>query len=324
MRKRSSKARRHRHHAKVLKSEVMSPRIAWFNFLGFLRGLTKVALVLGLLAAMAYGIREAIEHTFHRNPDFRLKAIKLSPNDVLDEGELVTMLKIDLSANIFDFDTDELERKLLQMPAIASANVERNLPGTLDFQITTRKPVAWIACPKEGFPTERSVNSLLVDQDGIPYPCPPGQAKVSQGLPILLLSHDPAHPILRGKPMEHPEYRHCLNLLKAVVARYPGELQLVDTISQANKWSLAMKTRSGTVATFGLGDHERQLEYLGRAFDHSRGKGYSIATINLIPKRNIPVTISGEEAPPRAIPVREENTPEKQRSEDLNNLLNRN
>ncbi len=54
MRKRSSKARRHRHHVKVLKSEVMSPRIAWFNFLGFLRGLTKVALVIGLQETFVY------------------------------------------------------------------------------------------------------------------------------------------------------------------------------------------------------------------------------------------------------------------------------
>jgi POTRA domain, FtsQ-type len=327
MRKRSSKARRHRHHVKVLQSEVMSPRIAWFSLLGFLRGLTKIALVLGILLAVAYGIREAIEHTFHRNPDFRLKAIQLNPNDVLDEPNLVSTLNIDLSANIFDFDIDHLERRLLEMPAISAAKVERNLPGTLDFSITTRKPVAWIACPEEGFPTERKAGSLLVDVNGFPYPCPPGQAEASQDLPILLLSSDPEHRIQPGKTLEHPHYRHCLQLLKAVIARYPGELRLVDTISQPNKWSLSMKTRSGTLATFGLGDHGRQLEYLGRAFDHSREKGYQIATINLIPRRNVPITLAGDDAPPRAIPVSEEsvgNSPADQHSEDLKNLLNRN
>lgn len=327
MRKRSSKARRHRHHVKVLKSEVMSPRIAWLNFLGFLRGSTKVAVVIGLLFAAAYGIREAVEHTFHRNPDFRLKAIKLSPNDVLDEGDLVSLLKIDLSSNIFDFDIDQFERELLEMPSIKAAKVERNLPGTLVFIVKTRKPVAWIACPEDGFPAVRKANSLLVDHDGFPYPCPPAQAEVSQGLPILVLSHDPGHPIQPGKTLDHPEYRHCLTLLKAVVAQYPGELQLVDTISQANKWSLSMRTRSGTVATFGLGDHKRQLDYLGHAFDHSRKKGYRLETINLIPKRNIPITVAGDDTPPRAIPVREETvagTEGDQRTEDLRTLLNRN
>lgn len=305
----------------------MSPRIAWFSMLGFLRGLTKAAVVVGLLLAAAYGIREAIEHTFHRNPDFRLKAIKLNPNDVLDEGDLVTLLKIDLSANIFDFDIDQLERELLEMPSISAAKVERNLPGTLDFSITTRKPLAWIACPEQGIPAERKANSLLVDHNGFPYPCPPGQAEISQALPILLLSPDTDHPIRPGKTLDHPQYRHCLKLLKAVIAHDPGELQLVDTISQANKWSLSLKTRSGTVATFGLGDHDRQLDYMARAFDHSSKEGYRIETINLIPKRNIPITVSGNDAPPRAIPVPEETvggTPADQRSEDLRTLLNRN
>ena len=72
MRLRPSKARRHRHQVKVLKSEVMSPRIAWINFLGALRTLTKITLFIGLLVAVAFGIREAIEYAFHRNPDFQL------------------------------------------------------------------------------------------------------------------------------------------------------------------------------------------------------------------------------------------------------------
>jgi len=327
MRKRSSKARRHRHHVKVLQSDVMSPRIAWISFLGVLRRLTKVAVGIGLLLAAAYGIREAVEHTFHRNPDFRLKAIKLNPNDVLDEGDLVTLLKIDLSANIFDFDIEGLERELLEMPAISAAKVERNLPGTLVFSITTRKPMAWIACPEEGFPAERKANSLLVDHNGFPYPCPSGQADVSQDLPILVLAPDAGHPIRPGTTLDHPEYRHCLKLLKAVIAQYPGELELVDEISQVNKWSLSMKTRSGTVAAFGLGDHKRQLDNLGHAFEHSRKKSYRIETINLIPRRNVPITVSGDDAPPRAIPVSEETaagTPADQRTEDLHSLLNRN
>ncbi len=327
MRKRSSKARRHRHHVKVLRSDVMSPRIAWHSFVGFLKGLMKVTVVITLLLAAAYGIRQAIEHTFHRNPDFRLKAIKLNPNDVLDEGALVALLKIDLSANIFDFDIGQLERELLEMPAISAAEVERNLPGTLDFSITTRKPMAWVSCPEEGFPTERKANSLLVDQNGFAYPCPPGQADVSQGLPILVLSPAEGYPIHPGKTLDHPGYIHCLKLLKAVIAHYPGELDSVDTISQANKWSLSMQTRSGTLATFGLGDHQRQLDYLAQSLGHSREKGYRIETINLIPKRNVPITVAAEGTPPRAIPVTEETaagTRPDQRSEDLHTLLNRN
>ncbi len=331
MRQRTSKTRRHRHHVKVLKSEVMSPRIAWFNFLDFLRSLTKFAFIIGLLLAAAYGIRAAIEHTFHRNPDFQLKAINLNTNDVLDEAALVELLEIDLAANIFDFDVDALEAKLLEQPAISSARVERNLPGTLDFRIKTRTPAAWIACPEEDFPAARNTGSLLVDQEGFTYRCPPGQTEVSQELPILMLSKDGDHPIRPGKPLEHPQYRETLRLLKSVVSECPDELPMVDSISQANAWSLKLITRGGTVATFGLGDHARQLEYLARALEHARRKGYEIGTINLIPKRNVPITVSSEAAPPRAIPVDlealealEETPARSNQADDLRTLLNRN
>lgn len=328
MRQRTSKSRRHRHHVKVLKSEVMSPRIAWFNFLDFLRSLTKFAVIIGLLFAAAYGIRAAIEHTFHRNPDFQLKAINLNPNDVLDEAELVEILDIDLAANIFDFDVDVLEAKLLEQPAISNARVERNLPGTLDFLITTRKPAAWVASPEEGFPAARRDGSLLVDHEGFAYLCPPGQLEMSQALPILALSKDAIHPIRAGKTLDHPQYKETLRLLKSVISQCPDELPMVDSISQANTWSLNLVTRGGTVATFGLGDHARQLEYLARALDHARSKGYKIGTINLIPKRNVPITVSADAAPPRAIPVDpealEETPARNSQADDLRTLLNRN
>ena len=70
----------------------MSPKIAWFNFLGFLKLLSKLAFVIGVLLSIAYGVRQAIEHTFHRNSDFRLQVIDLTPNDVLDESGLVEKL----------------------------------------------------------------------------------------------------------------------------------------------------------------------------------------------------------------------------------------
>jgi predicted outer membrane lipoprotein len=328
MRQRTSKARRHRHHVKVLKSEVMSPRIAWFNFLSALRSLTKFVVIMGLLLAAAYGIRAAIEHTFHRNPDFQLKAINLNPNDVLDESDLVELLEINLTANIFDFDVDALEAKLLEQPAISSARVERNLPGTLDFRITTRKPAAWIACAEEGFHALRRPGSLVVDHEGFAYRCPPGQAEVSQELPILVLSKNEDHPIRAGTTLGHPQYTQILRLLKSVVSECPDELSMIDSISQANAWSLNLVTRAGTVATFGLGDHARQLDYLARALDHARRKGYEIGTINLIPKRNVPITVSADAAPPRAIPVDVEaleETPDRNsQSDDLRTLLNRN
>ncbi|MFD2257661.1 cell division protein FtsQ/DivIB [Luteolibacter algae] len=327
MRKKTSRTRRHRHHVKVLKSEVMSPRIAWFNFLSFLKVVGKLAFTFVLLGALAYGIRQAIEHSFHRNPDFRLQAIKLNHNDILDEPALVEFLDIDLAGNIFDFDTDFMEQRLLDIPGISAAHIKRRLPGTLAFEISTRKPVAWIACPEENFPYNRSQSAMLVDYEGYVYPCPPGQVSMAEKLPVFHLAPDPAHPLRQEANIDHPHYKHCLRLLKSFANRYPSDIAMIESISQENEWSLLLKTRSGTMATFGLGDHKRQLDYFSRALHHAHKKGYQIATINLIPKRNVPITVRGDDRPPRAIPVSEDSlsdTGESQRTTDLRSLLNRN
>ncbi len=216
MRRSTTRTTRRRHQVKVLRAEVMSPLIAWFTFLSYLRLIAKVSFVIGLLLAAAYGIRQAIEHTFHKNPDFRLQAIDLNENDVLDEEALVNRLGIDLSGNIFDFDVDYLEHELLGIPGISSAEVKRNLPGTLEFRIGTRKPAAWISCPEENFSTSRSPNDLLVDHLGYVYRCPPLQAEVAHDLPVIALLPDPDFPIRPDNTLNHPQYKHCLHLLMSV------------------------------------------------------------------------------------------------------------
>jgi cell division septal protein FtsQ len=320
MRKKSSKNRRHRHHVKVLKSEVMSPRIAWFNFLDFLKLLTKIAAGIAVLFAIGYGVREAIQYTFHQNPDFRLQAIRLSTNDVIDEPGLVEHLSIDLNSNIFDFDIDAMEQKLLEIPAISTAKIERELPGDLVFHVVTRKPKAWIACPEAGLITTRDLNQLLVDQDGFIYPCPEQQLDQAAALPIIHVKADPEHPVLRGVTLKHPEYRRSIHLLDSFQTVFPNDIRIIETVYQMNPWSINLSTRSGTIATFSLDDHSRQLDYFSQALHHAQKKGYKIETINLIPKQNVPITIRGEAVPPRAIPISE---PPVTRN-DPQPLLNRN
>lgn len=280
-----------------------------------------------MLFGVAYGVRQAIEHTFHQNPDFRLQAILLNQNDVYDESKLAEQLDLDLTANIFDFDVAKLQEQLLDNPAVVSARVERQLPGTLAFRIMTRKPVAWISCEAEGHTKTRAPDGLLIDHSGFTFPCPELQLQKSVDLPVLVLSSDPEHPVEIAETLEHPELKHCMQLLNAFRAVYPEDISMIDKIEQKAEWSMNLTTRGGTVATFGLGSHERQLDYLGRALRHAGKKGYVIETINLIPKRNVPITVTENSVPPRAIPVPEPDSlddDQSRQARDLNSLLNRN
>jgi hypothetical protein len=169
---------------------------------------------------------------------------------------------------------------------------------------------------------------MLVGQDGVAYPCPELQLESAMKLPAIHLPPSEKIPVTAGQRLDHPQLAHCFRLLDSAREADPEAVHWIESVKQVNEWSLLLVTRQGTAATFGLGDHERQIRSLRAAMDHASQKGYSISTINLIPKRNIPITLRDEAAaPPRAIPVSEPGPDEirqDRRARDLSTLLNRN
>lgn len=326
MKRQTSKTRRHSR-SKVLEVRVMSPRIAWFGFLRMLMGVVKLACIAAAVTGLGYGVWRGIQHAFYENPDFRLQVIDLNPNPVIDEAGLVEATRIDLNASLFDLDIASLTTTLNRLPEIASAKVERHLPGTLVIRVVPRTPQAWISCPDSGLPQPREAGAMLVDQAGIAYPCPARQLDKALHLPVIELPASEKFPIAAGEKVRHPELKHCFHLLKSAAESDPDSIQWIETISQSNAWSLLLVTRDGTRATFGLGDHERQIHRLRAAMEHASKQNYAIGTINLIPRRNVPITLRSEAPAPRAVPVAEPTESElrdDRRSRDLRDLLNRN
>jgi hypothetical protein len=318
-------SRRARHN--VLEARVMSPRIAWFGFLKITAKFTKLAFLLAVLAALGWAGWRGIERAFYQNPDFRLQVIDLNPNSAVDAARLVEITGIDLTASLFNIHPDEIIAKLKAQPEVAEAHAERHLPGTLLVRVTPRRPLAWIACPDADLPPERRVGGMLVDQNAILFPCPELQFAEASHLPIIHLPNSEKNALRLGETAAHPELKHSFHLLDAARKADPEAVQWIESIQQINEWSLALTTRQGTVATFGLGDHERQIHNLQAANDHASDKGYAIGTINLIPKHNIPITLRDEPSAPRAIPITEPSPSDlrkDRRARDLSTLLNQN
>jgi hypothetical protein len=187
-------ARRHsnkshlRNRANVLQVRVMSPRIAWFNILGAIGKLTKIACVLAATAAVTWAIWQGIHRVFYQNPDFRLQVIDLNPNPAIDENGLVNVTGLNLTASIFDIQVDDLVAKLKALPEILDVHAERRLPGTLVVRVIPRTPKAWISYPENLLSGERKVGEMLVDQNAVAYPCPKLQIASAANLPMIELS----------------------------------------------------------------------------------------------------------------------------------------
>jgi len=305
MKRHTTRPRRHSRQS-VLEVRVFTPRACWFGFKKVARRLLQLACVLALIGGGVWVFRYGSQKWIYQNPDFRLRVISLNPNPVIDELGVAAAAGIDLAANpnLFDIDVKEVVRKLCQQPAIATASVERHLPDTLAVNVSPRLPKAWISSSGADPATTRREGGMLVDADGVAYPCPPLLLKSCGTLPILVVPASGAQPFKMGGKIALPEVEPCFLLLEAAQAADPDALQWIESVRQVNDWSLLLITRQGTAATFGLGDHARQMASLRAALDHASEKGYVIATINLIPKYNIPITLREDPAPPlRAIPV---------------------
>ena len=305
MRRRTTKPRRPPPES-VLHARVFAGNTFWAGFKKVTCWLLLIAGVLGLAGGGVMAYKYISQKWFYQNPQFRLRVITLNRNPVIDETGVAAALGIALSANpnLFATDVREAAHTLRQLPGIANASVERHLPDTLVVNVTPRLPKAWLSSTAAGLSETRRVGGLLVDRDGVVYPCPPLLLKSCATLPIMVVVASGAQPFKMGAKIQRPEVEHCFLLLEAAQAVDPTALQWIESVRQVNDWSLLLVTRQGTAATFGLGDHTRQMESLRAALDHASEKGYVISTINLIPKYNIPITLREDTAQPlRAIPV---------------------
>ncbi len=317
-----------RPHSKVLEVRVMSPRIAWLRFLKVTCSFAKYACILAVVVGLGWGVWQGIQQAFYKNPDFRLAVIDLNTNTAIDEAGVAEKAGIDLSANLFSIQVDEVAAKLQALPELSAATVERHLPGKLVVRVTARTPRAWIVAPTAEPVDARKVGGLLVDAAGVMYLCPAGQLESARSLPQIFITFSETKPCQLGKPSDHRELAHCMRLLDSACREDAEALHWIESVRQVNEWSILLVTRDGTQATFSLGDHERQISQLRASMDHASQKGYTIDTINLIPKHNIPITLRNEAPAPAAEPAPEPPSPgeirRQRRNRDLNTLLNRN
>lgn len=323
--KRHASRNRRSQHQNVLHLRVVTPRTVWFGFLRCFGGIIKLAAIIVLLAGLGWAGWRGIQQAFHKNPDFRLAVIDLNQNPIIDELGVARLAGIDLtkSPSLFDVDVSRTTQQLRALPALVDAKVERHLPDTLIVRVIPRSPRVWLDLGP-GSPKPHAEGGLLVDTVNVAYPCPANLTESVSQLPVIQLTEDPQHPVSSGKPMTHPAYHHCLALYEAARTVDSEASLWIRSIRQANTWSLVLTTRSGTEATFSLGDHPRQMEQLRAALDHASNRGIAISTINLIPKYNVPVTLASSQPAPRAIPVNEPPAvPESRQSRDLNAILNR-
>lgn len=277
--------------SQVLNVKVYSPVILWYQVLKFLGRCTKWLLLLGVLTASGFAIWNYYQRAYIQNPDYELRVIKLTPNSALNEGDVVAITEMPLNTSIFGIDIDDVEERLGARPEVIQVNVRRELPSTISVELKERMPFAWIECPARDMQARSRDRGFLVDRDAYLYPCPPMQYEAALALPVIVVTSDESGHLENGKKITTKSLQRAMRLLEIAEQTTQSSLPWIERIQPHQRWAMKVWTRDGIEVIFGLDDHQRQMQDLLVSMERAAGKGMQIASINLIPQRNIPVVL---------------------------------
>lgn len=254
----------------------------------------EVVVVLGIIAFSWIGIRALLDSQIFRNPQYQVRVIEVDTDGVMTREQALEKTGIREGLNIFSLNLDSAQRALSLMPEIKSAKVERILPDAVSIRIEARHPVAWIAPRDTGEDPSAMETSCLVDAEGVmmkPENFHPSHAR----LPVIY--GVPTEQWRPGDAIDLPELRAAIELFARASERANPDVKLrAADISKG--WCILAWSDPESRYTFGPSGIPAQLDRLQMILAHVGRTSQKIATANLIPERNTPVTFLGD--PPAA------------------------
>ena len=167
--------------------------------------------------------------------------------------------------------------------------MRRRLPHLLKIEVTEREPVAWVACRSLGIKERDREQGFLVDADGVVFRCVSDALwNYAETLPVVLTRTAEKKEIVEGEVISNKGLKYALKCVALASEKFEGRDSLAWVVVK-DEIMLEMKTLDGVVATLSYYDQERQLRNFSWIVDQAREQGRDLATINLIPRRYVPV-----------------------------------
>jgi hypothetical protein len=247
----------------------------------------------GLLAVAWLGVNVFIEHFFTKNDAYAVRVVEVNTDGVMSREEVLAKTGIREGLNIFSLSLESAQNALTAIPEVAAARVERILPNTVTIEIEARRPVAWVTPRDTGADPSTLEASCLVDAAGVMMKAQDFESSFTR-LPVVY--GVPTEQWRAGQKIGLPELEAALELFRLAGERTGPEIKL-RAADIGKGWCIVAWGDPQTQLTFGLENLPAQLDRLQLIMLHVGQTSRRIATANLIPERNTPVTFIGE-APP--------------------------
>ncbi len=251
--------------------------------------LSKVVLVVGIVAGVYFGAREALSRFFFANPDYRLSTIAIATDGTLPRSKVLEQTGLKENVNIFKINLASVHDRLQELPQVDEVQVERRMPNEIDIHITERKPIAWITSEKELTDPFNSDSAFLVDARGMLM----REKKFSpEYLPLPVITNCSSEALVPGKTIDSFEAKTALALLRLTTTSFMQTRFQIRDVDVSKGYCLLVTDKNHTQVMFGFDDLEKQMQHLEQLLVYADDSHQQMSTANLLVARNIPVTFT--------------------------------
>ncbi len=258
------------------------------------RWLRVIFLVAIVGAASFFGVRAALDRFFFQNTEYTLRHISFELDGILTREEAVEATGLHEGVNIFSVDLSRMEEALRTIPQVQDVRIDRQLPDQISVSLTARQPVAWVAAAGEVNDPSSSEKSLLIDANG--FLMRPRRI-VSEYLHLPAIYGARGDDIRDGGQATSEDLRQALTLLDTV-SKHPEFLLNIRTLDISKGYSIEVVNDANAHITFAAEDFDEQLVRLQKLLKICEESGRTLDSVNLMVKRNTPVTFVMAAAPP--------------------------
>ncbi len=241
-----------------------------------------------------FGIRFALDRFFFQNADYTLRRITLNLDGLLTREEALEESGLREGINIFSVDLAKVEAALKAIPQVGSARVARELPDHIQVTLSARKPIAWVSADGETGDPASSEKSLLADANGYLMRA---RHVTPEDFHLPVIYGLKSDNIRDGEALETDEMKMALKLLDTV-SQHPESLLKIRTMDVSRGYRIDVVNDSNSRVIFAASDFEDQLARLQKLLLHCGESGRALESVNLMVKRNTPVTFVMAAAPP--------------------------
>lgn len=249
--------------------------------------------VVAIGAGAIFGVRAALDRFFFNNADYTLNRITFDLDSILTREEALEATGLHEGINIFSVDLNKVEATFRAMPQVQDVRIKRELPDHLAVTVTAREPVAWVAAEGESGDPTASEKALLADASG--YLMRPRHI-LPEYYHLPVIYGVKSDNIRDGESLSSEDLRLAL-LLIDTVARHPESLLRIRTLDISRGYCIEVVNDANARILFANTDFENQLIRVQQLLTHCAESGRALESVNLMVKRNTPVTFIAS-APP--------------------------